>query len=330
MAFVLLLPAIMNVPVNHISLPDGFKGEFISFLQSHNVSSQMRGEREFVFHEHKLRIRLVLLNDFECCKRNTPRIFSIEADDGSYDTLYLYEDRWRFQREFVQKRILARLGRFKSIFARKCRVITNEHIKHNTSLREQIDDFLEHNHMYGKAKCKYRYALEYEGQIVAVATFSESRPMPRDVIVFDSYEWVRYASLPDCRVVGGMGRLLKAFLNDVHAIGVADLAKVAEFPACTAERPVGEMKGIASSKKRPVEVMSYSDTEWSQGAVYESLGFKLHQEREPVWFYVNKKTGERISVNKVSRQGILSGPQLENDFVKICNCGSRKYLLQLL
>ncbi len=276
----------------------------------------MRGEREFVFHEHKLRIRLVLLNDFECCKRNTPGIFSNEADDGGYDTLYLYEDRWRFQREFVQKRVLARLGRFKSIFARKCRVITNEHIKHNTSLRELVDSFLEQNHMYGKAKCKYRYALEYEGQIVAVATFSESRPMPRDVIVFDSYEWVRYASLPDCRVVGGMGRLLKAFLNDVHAIGVADLAKMEE--------------GAAGIAKRPVEVMSYSDTEWSQGAVYESLGFKLHQEREPVWFYVNKTTGERISVNKVSRQGVLSGDQLERDFVKICNCGSRKYLLQLL
>ena len=113
-------------------------------------------------------------------------------------------------------------------------------------------------------------------------------------VIFDSYEWVRYASLPDVRVVGGMGRLFKAFLEDIEGGG---------------------------NLERPFEVMTYSDTEWSSGNVYEKLGFKLVQERKPVEFYVHRGTCGRMAINKVS-------PHFEcgDTYVKICNKGSRKYL----
>jgi hypothetical protein len=127
-------------------------------------------------------------------------------------------------------------------------------------------------------------------------------------VVFDSYEWVRYASLPDIRVVGGMGRLFKAFLEDLE---------------CNKQcRIVSDVKiGLTGQGMRPFEVMTYSDTEWSSGDVYEKLGFRLVQERKPVEFYVHRDTFERVAINKVS-------PHFEcgDTYVKIRNKGSRKYL----
>ncbi|MBR4883322.1 MAG: hypothetical protein IKU18_05520 [Bacteroidales bacterium] len=229
------------------------------------------------------------------------------------DTVYVYEDRWFSNKELTKKRILSRLGVFKSVFGRKCKVIYDSQVKADSRINKHISDFLNQYHSYGDAKCRYRYALEYDGYTVAVATFSAPRPMPRQMIVpyheasqltgegasvvFDSYEWVRYASLPDVRVVGGMGRLFKAFLEDAMCRDV----------------------------KRPFEVMTYSDTEWSSGDVYEKLGFRLVQERKPVEFYVDRNTFERVAINKVS-------PHFEcgDTYVKICNKGSRKYLYNSL
>lgn len=230
------------------------------------------------------------------------------------DKVYLYEDRWWSAREMVQERILARLERFRSIFARKCKVISG---RGNQAVAEQVREFLHRHHSYSSAKCRYRYALEYEGEIVAVATFSEGRPMVRkigsllqnvpkeeqenaEILIFDSYEWVRYASLPGVRVVGGMGRLLNAFIEERY----------------TRIEP-----------GTPLEVMTYSDSEWGNGQVYEKLGFKYAGERPPVEYFVNRETYIRYS-QRLYEKELLAGAQPE-DFYTIRNLGSKKFLLQL-
>ena len=278
-----------------------FRDEFLKFLNENSFSYEERSFSCFYFSGQNLYIILMCLY---------PQAASSVADFPDADVIYLYEDRWFFNKELTKKRILSRLGVFKSVFARKCRVIYDMQVKADSRINRRISDFLSRYHSYGDAKCRYRYALEYEGEIVAVATFSAPRPMPRQMIVpqpeashmagegasvvFDSYEWVRYASLPDVRVVGGMGRLFKAFVEDVGGNG---------------------------NPERPFEVMSYSDTEWSSGDVYEKLGFRLVQERKPVEFYVDLKSYGRVAINKVS-------PHFEcgDTYVKICNKGSRKYL----
>lgn len=335
---------------------------------------------------------------------------------GLKDILYLYEDRWFYNREMVELRILARLNRFRSIFARKCKIIfsyqqdtCNRQMINNPSLDAKasensissskrkkrgssynnaldikIREFIERYHPYGYARSKFRLALEYEGEIVAAAAFSASRPMPRsfmeltmefkalaygkngleessfkttasdrltteserlinksgiltteserlidksgilatdgkiaDKYLFDSYEWVRYISLPGVRVVGGMGKLLNAFVNSVTILGAA----------------------------RPIEVMSYSDNEWSAGEAYKRLGFTEVAYREPVTYYIEKKSFERLSyrklLTKISRQDCLAvGKNMQitdtkrfaeivsNNYYEIKNRGSRKFLLQ--
>ncbi len=207
-------------------------------------------------------------------------------------TIYVFEDRWKSRRELIEKRLAAHQGRFRSIFARKCLVSRPDAA---TARR-----FLEDNHVYGYAKCSYRYGLEYEGELVAVSTFSAPRPITRMINgrerIVSSYEWVRAASLPDCRICGGMGRLLKAFIDEVH----------------------------------PDDIMTYADREWSEGGVYEKLGFTRTAQLPPQKFLVDPSTMRRISCRKVERDRIRGLGEVSANAVTIYNLGSIKYVLTLL
>jgi len=140
------------------------------------------------------------------------------------------------------------LGRLNTVFARNC---TASRIDKDTA-----GGFLCAHHRMKDASCRYRYGLFVrritgegessdfpKGTLVAVGTFSSARRM-RDGS--RSFEWVRYASLTGCRVVGGMGKILEAFAADVH----------------------------------PDDVMTYADERWSDGQVYLELGFTLEEKKE--------------------------------------------------
>ncbi len=113
----------------------------------------------------------------------------------------------------------------KTVFARNCDVRKID--------RKTAGDFLDRHHVYGSAACRHCYGLfrrrvtgssEIQsvgdeavcGELVAVACFSNARRWNKSGNIITSYEWVRYASLGDTRVVGGMGKLLKAFIEDLH------------------------------------------------------------------------------------------------------------------
>lgn len=104
----------------------------------------------------------------------------------------------------------------------------------------------------GDTSCRYRYGLFVErstgaaeqqfpaGTLVAVATFSNARRWTKGDSRISSYQLIRYASLPGITVAGGMSKLIKSFEEDVH----------------------------------PDDIMTYVDTEWSDGDVYRKLGFE--------------------------------------------------------
>ena len=137
---------------------------------------------------------------------------------------------------------------FHSIFARNCEV---RHIDKATA-----SQFLSANHLYGDCASRYRYGIYVSrysgaemrsedhpypvGTLVAAACFSSARKWLKGEVTIRSYEWVRYASLPEVRVVGGMGKVLQTFVDEV----------------------------------RPDDVMSYAPAEHYEGEVYRKLGFK--------------------------------------------------------
>ena len=76
------------------------------------------------------------------------------------------------------------------------------------------------------------------------------------------------------------------------------------------------------------EVMTYSDNEWSKGAVYEQLGFKQAAQRAPVEYYVDMATWQRYSKRKYQSLQERSGASCKQaQFVKIANLGSKKFIL---
>ena len=202
--------------------------------------------------------------------------------------LTIAEDRWRRQNEMMRARLLAHARIFTQIYARNCEVRKID--------RQTAAEFLDKNHSYGDAKCRYRYGLYLKrhtghnaeaflnrtkilkskdgeltgmaegvdtsghpdsgiapGTLVAVATFSNARKWIKGDKTIRSYEWTRYASRPGVRLSGGMGKLLKAFIEEVL----------------------------------PDDIMTYADLEWSEGKVYEALGFALEGHKEPVNFYID-------------------------------------------
>lgn len=286
------------MPVNSIS----------SFLKEHGI----------VFHIDKIDGHHVIFTDLgtpifpiSICSRTTEEasvsskesqlvIDRICAKTGSYP-LIITGDRWMAQGQMIRRRLLAHLQIFIQIYARNCEVRKID--------KAMAAEFLAANHSYGDATCRYRYGLFLKrytghtcesgqerpqpGDLVAVATFSNGRKWLKGDKIIRSYEWTRYASLPGVRLSGGMGRLLQAFIEDV----------------------------------KPDDIMTYADLEWSQGKVYEALGFEFEGTKGPVMFSVDCNTWQRTA--HIGQNVTSDDPNMCFRQRFIQNFGSNKYRLKL-
>ncbi len=188
-------------------------------------------------------------------------------------------DLWKEQREMMTARLVAHCGIFTRIFARNCEL--------RRITRPEADAFLSKWHSYGTATCRHCYGLFTKsvtngtipsGTLVAAAEFSNARKMVKDGKEIRSYEWVRYASLPNMRIDGGMGKMLRGFIDDV----------------------------------KPDDIMSYADLEWSNGDAYKKLGFIEDGMRDPVLFAIDPHTMRRIPLSgsrKSAAQNSTCGSQ---------------------
>jgi hypothetical protein len=244
-------------------------------------------------------------------------VLSIRALEGY--PIIIPEDRWKRQRPMMEARLLAHMEVFSQAYARNCEVRRID--------KETAQRFLNDNHSYGYAACKYRYGLflkrhtghiareieeerflgcarndnrsdrgDIVGTLIAVATFSNARKWIKDGKEIRSYEWTRYASVPELRVSGGMGKLLKAFIKEVQ----------------------------------PDDIMSYADLEWSEGKVYEALGFSEELPKDPVSFEIDPETWERRAIMRCQpEQGTTQVEQDTAGKLFYTNFGSRKLRLKL-
>ena len=277
--------------------------EILSFLQSNGFDCSIRtfNSLEFICtyslttkQNHTilpLSIEAGSVEEASCLHENTKEVIRNITSQYSEYPLIVTEDRWHLQPEAMQKRILAHLEIFNPIYARNCEV-------------RRIDKalakvFLEANHSYGHAACRYCYGMFLKrhtghiaqqttsyapGTLVAVATFSNARKWSKGDKIIRSYEWTRYASLPDVRLSGGMGRMLKAFIKEVQ----------------------------------PDDIMSYADLEWSAGDVYTQLGFTLEGHKAPVLFAIDTESWERFPI----KHEMTASTYFQN-------FGSNKYRLKL-
>ena len=229
----------------------------------------------------------------------------LRSETGRYP-LIVTEDRWRRQNKSMRLRILSHLEIFSQIYARNCEIRRID--------KATAQAFLEVNHSYGDAACKYRYGLYLKrhtghnaviadhdrqspvpGTLVAVATFSNARKWTKGDKTIRSYEWTRYASLPDVRLSGGMGKILKTFIKEVN----------------------------------PDDIMTYADLEWSEGKVYEQLGFTLEATRPSVTFTIETSEWSRTAMSSEATAAVDMPPPARGRKRFFQNLGSNKYRLKL-
>ncbi|TKC64110.1 hypothetical protein FBD94_07160 [Pedobacter hiemivivus] len=197
--------------------------------------------------------------------------------------LQLWEDVWLARQEQVLGRIKSVLGLNKRLHGRKGEIIV---INQN-----EADDFLNRNHIHESARAKYKFALQMDGQIVAVACFSNIRLMKRIAPDYKSVELIRFAALIGYTVTGGFTKLLKHFIKMVT----------------------------------PNDVMSYADRDWSLGNAYAQSGFKLVNVTPPAQIWLHKTDLQRCFSHRLP----VAAPEVLSEYLPIFNTGNLKYILYL-
>eukprot|EP00984_Skeletonema_dohrnii_P029338 scaffold19838_cov130-Skeletonema_dohrnii-CCMP3373.AAC.2 len=141
---------------------------------------------------------------------------------NNHTIVHLHEDVWNRSPEIVQSRLRSKCGLHnKRIYARQTIV--------KRIPKAEYNPFLDKNHLWGATGAKYAYGLytkisakEKESKLVAVATFSNKRKIKRASSDFHSYELLRFCTEMDCTVVGGLSKLIAAFVKEIARTKVED------------------------------------------------------------------------------------------------------------
>ena len=159
--------------------------------------------------------------------------------------------------------------------------------------------FLNENHIQGNCNSLYRYGLYYNDELVSLMTFGKLRKNLGLTNESGYYELLRFCNKLNTTVIGGASKLFSYFLN----------------------------------KNKPNSVISYADRRWSNGNLYEKLGFTLSHKSKPSYFYVVKgKRENRFKYRKdvLVKEGFDSSKterQImgERGIYRIYDCGCLVY-----
>ena len=225
------------------------------------------GVRWFVAEKSRERLLLVVADAFFLHLVPSPRNYrdcvaprycqtltdSLVFQDAATSVVHLHEDVWVEKREICQSRLLIKCGRIaKRHFARKttaCRI-------NGLVARE----FLLDHHLWGFTRAKYYYGLFTADQtLVAVASFSTRRNVLRDNVPYKSHELIRFCTRRGTSVVGGISKLVQAFVRDVQ----------------------------------PDDIITVVDRDWGTGSGWHSLGFVTCHVMPPLVMVVGQDDGVR-------------------------------------
>lgn len=219
-----------------------------------------------------------------------------EAEQNGVQVIQLWEDIWINRPEQVLSRIKSVLGLNRRVHGRKTTIVPVN--------QETANSFFNRHHLQGTAGCKYRFGLELDNELLAVAGFSAKRPM-NHTEGYNSVELIRFATIDGLTVTGGLSKLIRHFVQSAH----------------------------------PDDVMSYADQDWSDGNGYIRLGFSQVGETPPMQILLHKGTMERCLLHRLPaalQKDIepMQEPErmsyLEKlNYTTVFNTGNLKYLLYL-
>jgi hypothetical protein len=189
-----------------------------------------------------------------------------ECDDVGITLLSIQEDEFSENPQFWLNKILYMTGNMKptKIHARKCEIRE----------LDNVTDFLNEHHLQGSCASTYKFGLFYNGEMVSVMTFSNTRNNDIGVV-----ELSRFCNHSGYLVSGGASKLLSYFVknygNDYKAI------------------------------------VSFSDNNYSNGNVYKSLGFSLIENLKSDYQYIIKR--KRYHKSGFRKSSIFKKFDIPND-----------------
>lgn len=161
----------------------------------------------------------------------------------------------------------------------------------------KIHNFLDEHHVQGHALFKYAYGLFREDELLSVMTFQT--PHRQNVMELTLN---RYCVKYDHTLAGGAKKLFEFARKDLNR-----------------------------------SIISYSDNRWSNGNIYEVLGFKRTRISPPDYFYANTSSRLRPYFSKQSQKKTpaerLTGKterelRLEQGLTRVWDCGKITWLYE--
>ena len=167
----------------------------------------------------------------------------------------------------------------------------------------ESSDFLNKNHIQKTVKSKINLGLYYNDELVSLMTFGGVRKIMGNNNINDKYELLRFCNKLDTNVIGGASRLLKYFIKNYS----------------------------------PNEIISYADRRWSQGELYEKLGFNFIHNSKPNYWYINGKSREyrfKYRKSELISDGYDSNKtekeiMFNRGIYRIYDCGNKKYSITI-
>ena len=158
--------------------------------------------------------------------------------------------------------------------------------------KKTANDFCDAYHLQGGTNLSsIDYGIFLNGELLSVMTFGKLRLKKQ---IAGHYELHRYCVKSGYTIIGGANRLFKAFLKEY----------------------------------KPVNVLSYSDNDYFDGAIYPRLGFKfVKQVEQPYYWYLKGEELKRESCQAHKLK--LKYPNLYEDATKLGK-GIENYVMESL
>lgn len=165
--------------------------------------------------------------------------------------------------------------------------------------------FLEDNHIQGKTVFKKAFGLHYEGELLGLVTSNTHHRQGH----IDKNVLNRLVFADGVQVIGGASKLLKYLINYSKEQGYSVL-------------------------------LSWSDNRWSQGNVYEKIGFNLTEELGPDYSYYvggskrqSKQSNKKKLLIEKGAIGDMSMTERELaltiEFYRVWDCGKKRWEIKL-
>lgn len=157
--------------------------------------------------------------------------------------------------------------------------------------RKEAISFLNDNHILGGYKqIRISYGSFYNGELVSVMTFDHFEG--RKKMTIDEWNLSRFCSKTGVLVVGVASKFLRFHLRNFDRV------------------------------KR---IISYSDLDWSNGNLYNMLGFRKVSQSKPDYKYLVGKYRKHKSNFRKRCNDVLTESEINKNLPKIFDCGKEKF-----